>query len=127
MSRYQPYQPMGPPRKEVSQERMLEILAKHGAQRTAVEVRTTPAPPDNRATQILVWSEPRKDTQNLWIILSKCERYSIHAIRGGVGLPWRYEALRRTPNWNNVLAPGRLLTSKEEAVKLCEEHARAQP
>lgn len=120
MSRYVPYQPMHGPKKEVSQERMLEILAKHSAAKVSVEIK--PAGPDVAPTPGLVWQEPRKDTPNLWISLSKCERYSIHATRGKPGEPWRYEALRRTPNGNNVLAPS--LASKAEAVRICEEHAK---
>jgi hypothetical protein len=109
---------MHKPRKEVSSERMNEILARHA--KPNVEVKTeAPKPPESGTLQ---WDEPQKARDGVYIMRSQCKRYAIHAER--VEKKWRYECLRRTDVWNNVLG---FVWSKEAAIGLCEKHSQAHP
>lgn len=74
---------------------------------------------------LLQWeSAPTRALGGVWILLTTCKRYSIHASRDAKG--WLYQAHRRTEDWNNVLGDKHGVRDKAEAMKLCEEHHAQQ-
>lgn len=137
MSRQQPYQPMGqkPLPGVEAQSRMQEILQKrvqvtvNGGSgvsvsgEAAADIGGEPngAKPSPTPTAIS-WEEPRKEPGNVYVMMSACKRYSIHASKSDG--KWTYECLRRTPYWNNVIGFG---GSKEHAIEICQQHARQFP
>ena len=78
----------------------------------------------------LEWEPPfRTASERVFIMYSRCRRFSIHAEKErDPQMPsssvWRYTAFIRTPYWNNLL--GRVGT-KDEAIALCEERASREP
>jgi hypothetical protein len=110
------YQPMHKPRREVSQEDMTRTLEKHANPSAKV----SEAVESPKEKLLLQWQPAQRCRDGVYIMRSVCERYSIHAQKAEKG--WRYEALRCTAVWNNVLG---WRMSKEEAIDLCEKHALA--
>lgn len=108
-------------RKDVSVERMNEILAKYVKPDGHIETAAQSPQAKSEANE-LQWNEPQKARDGVYIMLSTCKRYAIHAER--VDKKWRYECLRRTDAWNNVLG---FEWSKEAAISLCEKHSQAHP
>jgi hypothetical protein len=87
-------------------------------------VRDVPAEPCLAPTPaVLAWKHPERHSPKLYVLMSVCEKYSVHAVK--YADKWEYAAFRRSREWNNVLYPSP--SSKEDALKLCQEHARANP
>jgi hypothetical protein len=108
------YNPMHKPRKAVTQEDMARVLAKHAtpAVKVSVAVECTTA-------NLLGWKPPQRAFDGVYVMISNCERFQIHALPRTKG--WTYESLSVAPGWNNVLG---FVETKEDAIELCESQAR---
>jgi hypothetical protein len=132
MSRVIPYSPMHEPRKEVSMERMQEILAKHTvsretnaglAERSGAGLPNQPAGFDSPAPlhPPLEWEKPKSRDQ--MAVVTKCGRYSCCKIilNGRV----TYECWALVPGvWFTQIALG--LPSFDAAKAIAQKHADAK-
>lgn len=120
------YAPMHGPRKEVSQERMNEILAKHvkGAPKPAITVVEAPRPPERAAA--LVWAKPvRTSQEGHGYQQTVCHRFVIAKVR--MNAEWVYTASMRRKAPDGSDFPAQVLGSRktpQEAQALCQEAAQ---
>jgi len=124
------YQPMHPPQKQVSQERMHEILARRSGKaqspqakadadvwpKAPHETRLPPTPP--RATGPLQWQKPAAGSMGVRTV---CEWYS--CCKAMVDGEWEYEVWTREPLTGGMkqLAVG--LASFEDGKRVAQEDA----
>jgi hypothetical protein len=105
MSKIQPYSPIHPPHKEVSQARMREILAKHSPNAAqspkAKEAQSVwpsaskdpaPEPPPPRSREPLQWQKPEAGSTGVRTV---CEWYSCCKVM--LDGKWNYEVWTREP------------------------------
>lgn len=125
MSRLIPYQPMHPPRKEVSFERMQEILDKHTKgvlSDTGRETTQSPVALDQARTARLEWDKPIRNRDGTGYMRTKCGKYGIDkAFVGGVPV---YNAYKLNTEFCKVIGGGK--KSAAEAQALCQDFADKQ-
>jgi hypothetical protein len=126
MSRQIPYSPMHPPKKEVSLQRMHEILAKHVAKKEQLTQQQTVAQtPKAEPAPKIVWQDPVKHPDGTGYMLSEGLRYVDGKLTGEgwtvakafVGKRARYTAHRVRPEWSYAIG---CRDTAAEAQKLCE-------
>jgi hypothetical protein len=120
MSRQIPYQPMGPPRKEVSIEQMQAILAKRTGSKVELQTQTVAQPPKAELPK-LEWEKPTSRDQ--MALMTKCGRYSCCKIV--LNQRVTYECWALVPGvWFTQIAIG--LPSFDAAKAVAQKHADAK-
>jgi hypothetical protein len=114
------YQPMHPPRKEVSMERMQEILRKHAEPTLKVSRETIPetTQPPKPVAPPLEWERPKSRDQ--MALMTKCGRYTCCKIV--LNKRVTYECWALVPGvWFTQVAIG--LPSFDAAKEIAQKHA----
>lgn len=118
------YQPMHPPHKPVSHDRMQEILRKHAkaevkAWPSASE--SAPPPPPPRPKTILQWQKPEPGATGVRTV---CEWYSCCKVM--LDGKWVYEVWTREPLTSGMKNLAMGLASFEEGQKIAQADADAK-